>query len=185
MTRATTGSIRPDDRFLSGLTLPASSNLAATLIETTHDGPLEALRVLSEQLANDYGWQPAQATSFILADATPMLPGIRVRTIRRFGKPRPVEVSVVASHESQEPEAVAAAVRRVRAREGLRQRRPDERTAALADFMVGRKADDESRIAWRNACRANGHPDWSYSEPSSFHKAVKRARRAFPDTAVA
>ena len=47
-------------------------------VETTRGGVLEELRILSGCLARAYGWQPAQATGFILTDVTPRLPGIRV-----------------------------------------------------------------------------------------------------------
>lgn len=153
-------------------------------IETTHGGALEALRVLSERLARTYGWQQAQATSFVLADQAPMLPGIRLRTVRSFGSVQREEVQVVDHHPRQEPEAIAAALRKARRREGFEQRRPDDRQGELADFMVGRSVDEESRIEWRRHCREIDRAGWAYSERSAFHTAVERARRAYPDTAA-
>lgn len=152
-------------------------------IETTHGGPLERLRELSERLAQTYGWQPAQAVSFVLADASPVLAGIRLRTVRSFGSVRREDVQVAAVHERQEPEAVAAAVRRARRREGSAQRRPDDRQGALADFMLGRSAGEESRLEWWRYCHELGRSEWAYGNRSAFHVAVQRARRAYPDAA--
>jgi len=152
-------------------------------IETTHGGALETLRALGERLARIYGWQPAQATAFILSDRTPVLTGIRSRTLRSFGAIHREEVQIDA-HPHQDPEALAAALREARRREGFGQRRPDERQGALADFMVGRKAGEESRVAWARHCREIGHAGWAYSDRSAFHTAVERARRAYPDAAA-
>jgi hypothetical protein len=94
---------------------------------------LDELRSLSEAIARESGWQPAQATSFVLADVTPVVPVTRITTRRTFGASRRAEVSATEVHPHQEPEAVARYLRQVRKREGFRQRRPEPRQVALAD----------------------------------------------------
>lgn len=152
-------------------------------VECRRGGVLDELRILGERLARTYGWQPAQATSFVLADLSPMLAGVRVAVSRRFGATEEATVRVVDAHPHQEPETISRTLRAVRQREGLSQRRPDARQAALADFMLGRAVDEAARIAWRRHCREAGRPDWPYSDRSAFSHAVTRARAAYPDAA--
>jgi len=144
---------------------------------------LEPLRRLSESLASDYGWHPAQATAFILCGVVPVA-GPRVRTTRRIsGGTEVVSVSIEGLDPRDDAKAVSAIFTKVKESLGIRSRRLSDddalRYQTLRKFSAehGRGAEGWSR--WRDHLKSNGLPEsWNYSDRRAYWTACKRADRA-------
>ncbi len=133
---------------------------------------LEPLRLLSERLAREHGWQVAQATTFILTGTVPLNGWRVVVTHPGSGEPR---VSVEGSL-SDDPEAAAEAVRVARKAHGIgRKRKPDDerRLRELRAFVAEHGHDADAWRRWNEPLPARD-PD-RYSDRRAFKRAAERA----------
>jgi hypothetical protein len=135
-------------------------------------GVLGRLRRLSERLAQLYGWQPAQATVFVLTGATPVVQMMRgSRPVFTTNAPR-----ITLTIDPDVPtELVAAAYKRARAELlGSRARPPSAKGAALVAHAAERPGV-EVRGLWRQW--NEGHPDERYDTLPAFRQALRDAQR--------
>jgi hypothetical protein len=136
---------------------------------------LEALRKkLSHGLASSYGWQPAQATVFLLTGSVPILPSLRTRTIRRVASPASriiLEVDPTVTPREVEQHYTRA---RRRLMGGRRFRRISEKHLRLAVF-----ADAHRDGTWSDRmCAWNREfPDDRYANVRNFQRDAAGALR--------
>lgn len=144
-------------------------------IATSAGGGLERLRSLSRALAQRYGWTDAQASSFILTGATPLVPLVSssvtanieysglTRITLRVDPTLPAQ-TVAAAYQDVRGELVPGRLRSI-----------SEKHALLASFVASRSTEEtwhERMIAWNRE-----HPEWSYDWRSNFARDCARAQR--------
>lgn len=141
---------------------------------TTASGPLEALRRVSERLADRHGWSTVEAVVFVLTGEPPPGTAISARISQRWPGPHEVTLRI---NPAVPPEQVARMYRR--ARSGDHAVAPakamTDRQAALVRFdeeHAGAGTWDDRRLAWNRE-----HPAWTYRARSSFQRAVTKAKR--------
>lgn len=135
-------------------------------------GVLDRLRQLSERLGPVYGWQPAQASTFVLTGCTPIVQVLRMTT---SALPGPRQRVVIAADPDVAPELVAAAFRRARSMVlGPRVRPPSLYGSELVVHAAERPGVD-TRGLWRQWNDA--HPEHPYPELRAFQQALRDARR--------
>lgn len=165
---------RPPDhvRYASDpLAYAVPEDMWRRVIGVNEHGVLGRLRRLSERLAVEYGWQPGQATVYVLTGLTPQTTALRV-TWPAFapvkgGYPQPWRMRIQLEVDlTERPESVARAYRDARSEilrlHGHRRARLlSERTYALA-VHAARRPDDES---WADTMRRwdDSQPAWAYS----------------------
>lgn len=147
-------------------------------IATVHGAALEALRVLAENLAKSYAWQPAQATLFVLTGLTPLIGQIRatsggvyIRNQVDCGWAARITLDIDPATPASE---VARAYRKVRADRRLgRYRTMSEKHARLAAA-----ASDDAK-SWAERLREwnTMFPKWEYTAASNFRRDARRAQR--------
>jgi len=81
---------------------------------TRDEGVLDRLRTISEALAQEYNWQEAQATTFVLTGRAPFVSGIRVTVPE--GRPIAISRIVLDIDPTEPPERVAEKYRQARQR---------------------------------------------------------------------
>lgn len=134
---------------------------------------LERLRKVGEGLASRYGWQPAQATIFLLTGAVPILPAIRARTVSKLPVVAATRI-VLEVDPTATPREVAEHYAEVRTRVtgGQRSRRMSEKHLRLAIFA---ESHDQGAWADRMARWNSDFPDWRYTEPTNFQRDATSA----------
>jgi len=124
-------------------------------VPTAHGGRLDQLRQVSESLAARYGWQPAQATIFVLTGETPL-----VRAIKADWTPNGrLLLNIEAGVSPRQLVIVYRALRRQLVGK-RRDRSLTEHQRQLAQFLATRPADEPwaaRRKAWDRA-----HPNDAY-----------------------
>lgn len=145
------------------------------------EGVLGSLQRLAKSLAESYGWQPAQATIFVLCGVVPLIslirsttPEIRVRNGDDLAWARRIKLDI---DPSASPEQVAEAFARARESMELAPLRPLSRKhLRLAEFA----GVDHVDLSWAERHRMwnDEFPDWTYSEQSNFRRdaAVAQSR---------
>ncbi len=136
-------------------------------------GTLDRLRVLSDRLANWYGWESGQATLFVLTSWVPSIQAAEASLrYRRLPSLTRLELTV---DPALTPKEVAELYRRARDNSlGRRYRSMSEkhlRLAAFAEQVKGKPIEERMR-AWNAEC-----PRWRYTEPSNFSRDCAQARK--------
>jgi hypothetical protein len=139
------------------------------------DGVLNDLRYLSETLAGRYGWQPGQATEFVLTGATPAISSFEVGVKMRMSIPALSRVTLTVD-PTLSPREVAEYYRQYRQQVlGRRHRSLSEKHTALALFMSFRPLGEtyaEAMKAWNKEYRK-----WRYGQETNFGRDAQVARR--------
>ncbi len=141
-------------------------------------GVLDRLRVLSEQLAREFHWREAQATTFVLTGKTPLVPSLRVEYYRgSYSLPtilyQHARITLDVDPEvppSQVAKFYAEARRKVRS--GQRNKPLSEKVAALVEFVL-----EHGEGAWREKVEAWNrlYPKWAYRSETQFARDYHRA----------
>lgn len=141
-------------------------------LATEHGTELERLRILGERLASAYGWQPAQATTFVLTGLAPAVDPVRI-TVHEGSRPTTQRI-VLDVDPAQTPEDVAAAYRATRkAMISKRHRDLSEKMYELAMFVdpADTRPWQERLTQWNER-----FPQWAY--PTSSYKNFHRDANA-------
>jgi len=151
--------------------LPGDQSLR--LWTVTLGGTLDRLRVLSNRLANWYGWESGQSTLFVLTGWVPSLQEAEASLrYRRLPSLTRLELKV---DPTLTPQEVAEIYRRARANTmGRRYRRLSKKHYTLATFAddAEDKSIEQQMRAWNEA-----YPEWGYTQPSNFSRDRAQARR--------
>jgi hypothetical protein len=136
--------------------------------------PADVLRVLTDDLHTNYGWQPAQAVTFVLTGRAPLVPDVIRHAV--WHVPITACSRVVLDIDPAAPPAlVEQAYREARRAFGRdRFRAPTEQSVALAIFNV-EHADESERARLRRWNRK--HRDWRYETVEAFRRADREAQR--------
>ncbi len=143
----------------------------------------DQLRRLCLSLETFYGWQPAQASAFVVCDAVPVVAPIKVRTRQRY--PLSVTSRVILDVDpATSPAEVGAAYRRARSNllpDGRRFRGVEARSLQVVAFAIDHAGDGqrEQVAKWNRQ-----HPEWAYSTADAYARAVRetRAKLLYPFT---
>jgi hypothetical protein len=127
-------------------------------------GVLDRLRQIAEELAASYGWQPAQAATFVLTGAIPMIPQIKGGTSTAARGRIILDVDPTTT-----PRQVAAAYRRYRKQilKGARLRTLTQKHFRLAVFAARRSG----------VLSAADMRTWNRQNPASPYREEKLFRR--------
>ncbi|MGN9914691.1 hypothetical protein ACTMTJ_44900 [Phytohabitans sp. LJ34] len=142
------------------------------------DGQLNQLRLCAESLAEVCGWQPAQATVFVLTGVTPLISSVRIKTsVVGGGK---ITLTIEPTASSEDVLNAYHAARRERGIDHLRTL--SVKHARLAAFALVEYADVPWDERWNRWNRAE--PRWAYSKSSNFRRdALAAAKRLLdPDS---
>ena len=154
------------------------------IIPVRRDGILRNLQQLSASLAEQFGWQEAQATIFILTDLVPLV-GINTVQIKW---PRALRTEVgsneifpvaclaritITVDPLMTPQEVAALYRKTRATHLRRKPRSlSDKHMLLAAYLADHSPLDGKLMAEWN----RQHPKWQYRRFSLFSRDARRAR---------
>ena len=159
--------------FPDQLWFPSPNEDARHCIPVVKGGVLDKLRILTERLEKQFGWDPAQATKFVLTDSPPFVSEITGDFERR-------DVSATSRIEltidpAASPLQVAEYYRRARSQflKG-RHRRQEEKHLELAVFDAYRPKGEST--AKRLAQWNRSYPKWRYDEKTNFLRDKKVAR---------
>jgi len=145
------------------------------------DGSLERLRRLSETLANQYQWQPAQATLFVLTGAVPVISLLGYSYAMK--EPRAASRITMTLDPILSPSEVAARYDKVRKQVlGSRYRSISEKHLELAIFITDRPECEplkKSMAAWNKR-----FPKWEYSAPTNFGRDAASVQRRLLDPPI-
>lgn len=136
-------------------------------------GRAAELRWLSQHLASSYpGWQPAQATCFVLTGAVPIVNSLRVQNAVVSGRPHPITLTVDPDLSAEEVIVAYLAARREAL--GVKPRTISERAADLVILAAEHpgSSDHALRHIWNRE-----HPDHVFDEIRAFRQALRDARR--------
>lgn len=137
-------------------------------------GVLDRLRLLGARLADIYGWEQSQASTFVLAGVVPLVPAIREDTVG--GVPISATTRIVLEIDPVvTPRELVKHYKRVRAR--------------VAQDATGGVTGKQCKLAVFVAGRSDAWPDlmegwnkefpkWSYAEVARFQRDAVSARRA-------
>ncbi len=156
--------------------LLAYSTPDATFVRRVAVAPgsvLDDLRVVADDLARDYRWQPAQAVVFVLTGGVPVIPEVRV-TVRRSSSPA-ASCIVLEADPWTDPRRLADIYQRVRtdATNRRRFRLPDKKSLAVVEFVANRNGEptEAVRKEWNKTQRAN--PEWKYDDLAKFQRTYR------------
>lgn len=141
-------------------------------------GVLERLGLLSAKLAEIYGWEQAQASTFVLTGLPPLIS--YVRTTMVGGVPLSSTTRIVLEvNPGVTPRQLAGHYKRARAR--VISKSPDKVTdkrAQLAVFVAGHTDGD-----WPDVMRLwnEKFPKWRYKDAETFQREAVSSRRALLD----
>ena len=143
-------------------------------IPTAMNGTLEALRQLSERLAEEYAWTAADATLFVLTNTAP-----EIRPLTSTSQPRQLPALsriVLTIDPALSPQEVAEHYRQLRQEiMPARHRDLSEKHLQLAAFSGTHPrlgTWQQKMVEWNSI-----HPDWAYKEASNFAHDCLQARR--------
>ena len=136
-------------------------------------GVLDRLRVLAHELAINYPWQPAQASTFVLTGATPLVTALRVevpgftltdRRLITLEIDADIPVDLVADAYSKARQELL----------GPRPRRPTSHGTDLVIHGAERQGYSTGRLwnEWKDS-----HPERPYPDLRQFRQAWKAAKR--------
>jgi len=143
-------------------------------IPTAADGRLEELRVLSERLSETYGWQPTQATAFVLTGGIPMIEQIRATFNTLVGSQR-----IVLEVDARTP-PVQVEVAYKRARAGLLQGKSRVRQLTKSRLQLVIFVAQRPQDTWAQRFRTwnRMHPRKRYSAEANMRRDYTRARQS-------
>jgi hypothetical protein len=148
-------------------------------------GPLGDLARLVEKLADQWDWNRALATMFVLTGDTPARPGVRAVSFRRRGGSDDAYgsydlMSVRCSIDIEvTPEELGAWWRGVRAALGITGRRPmGNKSVALAKFALSRTDDSKTFRDDMNDWNAEVPEAWRFDDYRNFRTAEYKAVEA-------
>jgi len=144
---------------------------------TRRKGILERLRQISESLAAFYGWEAADATTYVLPGTVPRVPAIKGDVRLKF--PLPARSKIVLTIDpTATPREVAAAYAGLRKRQFGRIRRLQRKHAELAVFAIRQRSetDREQMEEWNRM-----HPGRSHRFPSVFRRDADLAIKALAE----
>ena len=139
---------------------------------------LDSLRSLSSRLARLYGWQPFQASTFVLTGLPPSIAAIRSQTIG--GIPLSCTARIVLDVDpAASPRDVMEHYGRVR-RRLVAARSPvvNAKDLKLAEFVAVRSNLDRDQLL---ALWNDQFPDWVFHDPDALHHDAVLARRRILD----
>jgi hypothetical protein len=146
----------------------------------TAGGALDRLGRLSETLTANFGWQPAQASVFVLTGIPPMIPAVRaevpavkVRYDFELDWARRITLDVDPGASTQE---VVEAFERARAEyHHAGRRRTSVKHLRLAAFTGAEHVDKP----WAERFRLwnERFPDWTYAQESNFRRDAAASQR--------
>jgi hypothetical protein len=141
-------------------------------------GVLQRLKRLSERLAPQFGWDAAQAVTFVLTGVPPLVETIEMQKGRRAnsGLPRRIGLSVALSAP---PERVAAAYKECRDAllpEGVRTLSERQFRLMLFALQNPELKGTPLFMAWNTK-----HPKWRYRHYPSFSRAITETRERLAD----
>lgn len=144
-------------------------------IPTAIDGVLEQLNLLSERLAEEFGWTKAEATLFILTASVPEIAPVTSTLIER--QLSALSRIVLTVDPSLSPREVAEYYRKMRQEVmGARHRDLSEKHLQLAIFAATQPEErtwSEKMAVWNKS-----HPtEWRYEEVGNFSHDCLQARR--------
>lgn len=144
----------------------------------TKGGVLDSLRSLSSRLARIYGWQPFQASTFVLTGVPPLIAAIRSQAVG--GIPLSSTARIVLDVDpAATPRDVMMQYSRVRDRLTAARFQPvSEKDLKLAEFSAVRSTMDRHQLI---ALWNDQFPDWVYHDPDTFHHDAVLARRRILD----
>ena len=138
-------------------------------VPTTTRGVLDVLRTLSEQLAKKYGWQPSQATVFVLTGLPVQLSRGRVTKGFRFPYRMMGRLTIEVDPRVSPKEVLALYREHRKELLGGRYQPMDRKHLELARFYEGRREG-----TWRERMDEwNGQQDdadWRYSDWRNFRR---------------
>jgi hypothetical protein len=139
---------------------------------TRRNSRLDRLRHVSERLAEFYGWEPADAATYVLTHTRPPVQAITGHVSMKWPVPCRSRIMMTIDPTTP-PSEVATVYGQLRNREFGRVRRLDAKHAALATFAV--QHDDqpigEQMAIWN---RTKGKA-WRYRFPSVFKRDARLA----------
>lgn len=143
-------------------------------------GVLDRLARLGESLADAFGWQPAQATVFILTGATPLIstarvtvPAFKVRHDFNLGWARRIKLDIDPAATPKEVLDAFEDARNEYHQSG--RRRMTRKHLRLAAFTGAEHADKPWAV--RHRLWNEQFPDWAYPEQSNFRRDAGQAQR--------
>lgn len=150
------------------------SDKDARSIPVARDGVLNRLRIISERLESRFGWQPAQATLFILTGLTPLVSTFRFECST---KDTPALARITLTIDpALSPREVAQKYREIRKRfVGTRHRSMSDKHSTLVLFMNARPEGEtyaQSMAAWNRQYRK-----WKYAHATNFGRDAQVARQ--------
>ncbi len=149
----------------------------ARTLPVRHGGTLDSLRVVSKSLARRFTWREAQATTFILTNASPLLSSLRGKIRMAFSLPITSRINMEID-PTLTPEEVAERYKRLRARFiGARYRSMTEKHLRLAEFYGGDKPEGTTWAALMNKWNDSQDPGWAYDRFEVFARDCKQAWR--------
>ncbi|MBA2275022.1 MAG: sulfotransferase [Actinobacteria bacterium] len=167
------GAGRPDQ------TLEYLGGSASPLRQPTNEGGvLERLGLLSSKLAEMYGWDRSQASTFVLTGLSPIASNIRTTTVG--GVPLSSTSRIVLEvNPAVTPRQLSKHYKRARAR--VTQGKSDDTTnkqRKLAVFVAERTDGDWSELmkSWNEE-----FPKWCYQDAKSFQREAVSSRRLMLD----
>ncbi len=152
---------------------PDSTGVAVLRVPSTPE--LEPLRRLAIHLARRYGWQPAQATVYVLSGVVPVC-GVRLTTRETLPTPGAPTRWTVDFDSDEDAEVVAQVIRQAQRDHEVHRRlkaADAERLARLTPFV----AEHGTGVsAWQRWNREN--PDDRYKSPTSFNRVARKVLAA-------
>ncbi len=138
--------------------------------------PLDALRKLSERLAEAYPWQPAQAAAFVLEGLIPLATPFVLRVPQIWGKGR-IRARVIMEVDAWIPAAVVLRAYREAQRQLLpgHNRSVSRRAIDLVNFVLEHRPATWPRLL---ALWNSEHPSAGYSDYRHMRFAFERTRRS-------
>jgi hypothetical protein len=148
-------------------------------VVVTAGGTLDRLRGLAENLANSFGWKPAQGSVFVLCGVTPLIPTVRITASQTkvrhnidlaWARRITLDVDPAAT-----PQQVLDAFQQARRQQGLARLRPlTVKHLRLAVFAGAEHADKP--WAMRMGLWNRSFAQWRYTHPSNFRRDALRAQ---------
>ena len=138
-------------------------------------GVLQRLAMLSKQLAKQYTWQEAQATTFVLTGRVPLLSSIRVNTSLNLPMETLSRITITADPTAA-PNDVAAAFKKARGQILSGRPRTLSRKHLELILFCDERPDAET---WMERMEAwnDEHPNWAYTEPKNFLRDANQGVR--------
>jgi sulfotransferase family protein len=147
---------------------------------TTEGNALERLRKLGGALVERYGWEPYQATTFVLTDLTPLIEPIRSHI--SGGRPKHPPTKLVLEVDPSVPPADVMKHYTALRRQLFTGRVPriEDRRLRLAVFVASRpELSWEELLASWNDQNAN----WAYEDLADFKRDARLTRQRLVETA--